>query len=88
MSKIPLSRAKAKSSLGVSKMGYKGHPGVSDTDVGNVPPSNPELGCHDCDETERLESMEGEWAYKRLGDSYEQIVRCPECQDGTEDGYV
>lgn len=69
-------------------MGYKNHPGVSDLDVGNVGPSNPELECHDCDETGRLKSIEGTWAYKRLGDSYEQIIRCPDCQDGTEDGEI
>lgn len=69
-------------------MGYKGHPGVSDADVGNVPDENPEIECNDCDSSTQLESAKGSWAYKRPDDEYRQIVRCPDCQDGTEDGTV
>lgn len=68
-------------------MGYKGHPGVSDSDVGNVPPSNPKMTCNGCGAEERLKSIEGSWKYKN-GDGYKQYLRCPECQDGTEDGTV
>lgn len=68
-------------------MGYKGHPGVSDRDVGNVPDKNPELSCDGCGETQRLESIKGVWKYKRA-EGYEQYLRCLDCQDGTEDGTV
>lgn len=68
-------------------MGYKGHPGVSDRDVGNVPDKNPEIACDSCDEIERYEDIKGDWKYKWTG-KYQQELRCPDCQDGTEDGTV
>lgn len=62
-------------------MGYKGHPGWTDADVGNVPDTNPTLECEECGVTERWEDLKpassNDW---QLSNSPEKPVLCPDCR--------
>lgn len=60
-------------------MGYKGHPGWTDGDVGNVPDRNPRLSCDGCDESALWQSIKnGDW---QISNDPTEPLLCPECAD-------
>jgi len=65
-------------------MGYKGHPGWSDGDVGNVPPSpssvTVECAEQTCDEKTTADKLPGDW--QATADPNE-VVLCPTCKKYT-----
>lgn len=61
-------------------MGYRGHPGWSDADVGNVPDRNPLLPCEWCGHEERWEEIRenGGW----LKSNHPDVpMLCPSCRN-------
>ncbi|MFW6435949.1 MAG: hypothetical protein ACOCY1_06160 [Halovenus sp.] len=62
-------------------MGYKGHPGLTDGDVGNVPPSPSSVTvvCAEptCDETTTADKLPGDW---QATNDPDEVILCPSCK--------